>query len=58
MFETGLILKFHPWYNTKKDKLFSVQCFYPEKSPKLPKKFLRNHIAISDRYAAFSILPE
>uniref|UniRef100_A0A914W5K0 Uncharacterized protein n=1 Tax=Plectus sambesii TaxID=2011161 RepID=A0A914W5K0_9BILA len=30
MFETGVILKFHPEYNTKHDKAFVVRCFYPD----------------------------
>uniref|UniRef100_A0A914RET7 ZP domain-containing protein n=1 Tax=Parascaris equorum TaxID=6256 RepID=A0A914RET7_PAREQ len=49
MFETSVILKFHPYYNTHKDKVFTVQCFYPEKASKVPKKLLNNSVAISDR---------
>uniref|UniRef100_A0A9J2PUT6 ZP domain-containing protein n=1 Tax=Ascaris lumbricoides TaxID=6252 RepID=A0A9J2PUT6_ASCLU len=48
MFETSVILKFHPYYNTHKDKVFTVQCFYPEKASKVPKKLLNNSVAISD----------
>ncbi|VDK66602.1 unnamed protein product [Anisakis simplex] len=49
MFETNVILKYHPHYNTYKDQVFNVQCFYPEKATKLPKKLLNNRVAISDR---------
>ncbi|VDN31700.1 unnamed protein product, partial [Gongylonema pulchrum] len=48
LFETSVVLKFHPLYNTKTDKVFKVQCFYPEKAPKLPKQFQDNRIAISE----------
>ncbi|KHN78530.1 Cuticlin-1 [Toxocara canis] len=48
MFETNVVLKFHPYYNTHKDKVFSVQCFYPEKASKVPKKLLDNRMALSD----------
>ncbi|KAK0418432.1 hypothetical protein QR680_013552 [Steinernema hermaphroditum] len=31
LFETNVILKFHPHYATHKDKMFHVKCFYPDK---------------------------
>ncbi|KAL4002040.1 von Willebrand factor type A domain family protein [Acanthocheilonema viteae] len=49
LFETNVVLKFHPLYNTKADKVFKVQCFYPEKAPKLPGKYLDNRIIINKR---------
>uniref|UniRef100_A0A0R3RJ32 ZP domain-containing protein n=1 Tax=Elaeophora elaphi TaxID=1147741 RepID=A0A0R3RJ32_9BILA len=49
LFETNVILKFHPLYNTRADKVFKVQCFYPEKAPKLPRKYVDNRVAISDK---------
>ncbi|EFO27042.1 hypothetical protein LOAG_01440 [Loa loa] len=49
LFETSVVLKFHPLYNTKADKVFKVQCFYPEKAPKLPRKYVDNQVAISDK---------
>ena len=55
MFETIVVLKFHPFYNTDKDKVFNVQCFYPEKATKLPQKLADNRVAISDRYFCCNI---
>lgn len=49
LFETNVVLKFHPLYNTKVDKVFKVQCFYPEKAPKLRRKYVDNRVAISDK---------
>uniref|UniRef100_A0A1I8ASB3 VWFA domain-containing protein n=1 Tax=Steinernema glaseri TaxID=37863 RepID=A0A1I8ASB3_9BILA len=31
LFETNVILQFHPHYATHKDKMFHVKCFYPDK---------------------------
>ncbi|VIO91254.1 Uncharacterized protein BM_BM10691 [Brugia malayi] len=49
LFETNVLLKFHPSYNTKADKVFKVQCFYPEKVPKLPRKYMDNPVATSNK---------
>uniref|UniRef100_A0AAF5PPP7 von Willebrand factor type A domain-containing protein n=1 Tax=Wuchereria bancrofti TaxID=6293 RepID=A0AAF5PPP7_WUCBA len=49
LFETNVLLKFHPLYNTKADKIFKVQCFYPEKVPKLPRKYVDNRVATSNK---------
>ncbi|MCP9258184.1 hypothetical protein DINM_001444 [Dirofilaria immitis] len=46
LFETIVVLKFHPLYNTKVDKVFKVQCFYPEKAPKLSRKDANNQLTI------------
>ncbi|VDN04752.1 unnamed protein product [Thelazia callipaeda] len=48
LFETSVVLKFHPDYNTKTDKMFKVHCFYPEKAVKFPKKYANNRIANID----------
>lgn len=42
LFETSVVLKFHPVYNTKKDKVFKIQCFYPEKETKISGKLQDN----------------
>lgn len=49
LFETNVMLKFHPTYNTKTDKVFKVQCFYPEKAPKLSRKYLDNGVTKSNK---------
>ncbi|CAG9539748.1 unnamed protein product [Cercopithifilaria johnstoni] len=49
LFETNVVLKFHPLYNTKVDKVFKVQCFYPEKAPKLTRKYVDNRLVLNDK---------
>uniref|UniRef100_A0A915PJX0 VWFA domain-containing protein n=1 Tax=Setaria digitata TaxID=48799 RepID=A0A915PJX0_9BILA len=47
LFETTVVLKFHPLYNTKADRVFKVQCFYPEKAPKVSRKYAESRVSIS-----------
>uniref|UniRef100_A0A8R1Y4W4 VWFA domain-containing protein n=1 Tax=Onchocerca volvulus TaxID=6282 RepID=A0A8R1Y4W4_ONCVO len=48
LFETNVVLKFHPFYNTKADKVFKVQCFYPEKAKELQRKYVDNGVAMNN----------
>ncbi|TKR58002.1 hypothetical protein L596_030631 [Steinernema carpocapsae] len=40
LFETNVVLKYHPHYTTSKDKMFHVKCFYPDKNFHNKKSFL------------------
>lgn len=35
LFQTNVILQFHPDYSTHKDKTFRVQCFYSDKAEQI-----------------------